>query len=144
MREDDRVDPFDSLLEEEGQVGVFSPQGVLADPIGPEDPIPEATEANMICLRGPCRHYVEITKRFKAGNRGMDRQFRQATRFCNVLTSEWIDLTDEAVFDCSRWEPMTPAELTQIRVKRDQFNARQQAQKGSQDGRTQDDESTGS
>lgn len=143
MREDDRVDPFDAILEDEGQVGGFSPEGVFAgaEAVGPEDPIPEATAENMVCLRGPCRHYVEITKRFKAGNRGMDRQFTQATRFCNALTSEWIELTDEAVFDCNRWEPMSTEELVRIRTAREQFNKTQT--KGSHDAGAQDDKSTG-
>lgn len=121
--DDDLVDPLDRLLAEDippamppGPGGLFAPA-----PIQPE-PIPEATPETMICLRGPCVHYVEIQTRFQAGNsKGtLDAVPVQKNRFCNVMAASEIDLTDEIVMDCNKWDPQGEFDVpvTVLRVRR--------------------------
>jgi hypothetical protein len=123
MDADERIDPLDKLMAEDldpvpppapGTDGLPFPTGMNFLP----EPIPEATPENLVCLRGPCRHYVEITTRFQSGNtKGtLDHVPRQINRYCNVLQSEHIDLTDEAVLDCSHWYPESE-DLIQVRKK---------------------------
>ena len=108
-------DPLDAFLAEEPQaLPPMSPDGGFMPqlPIQPE-PIPDATPENMICLRGPCRHYVEMTSLFQAGNtKGtLEHLPRQINRFCRAIPGDAIPLTDEVVRICSEWDPLTPADM---------------------------------
>lgn len=124
MIKDDDFDPLDSLLAEEiqplpvGPNGTFNPQL----PIQPE-PIPEATKENMVCLRD-CRHYVEVVSRFNAGNaKGtLEREPKQINRFCAAMgPGSEIDLTDELVTSCNRWDPILPEESLMKKFRQDRW-----------------------
>lgn len=109
IRDTDKLDPLDSMLndEEPGPLPIGPDGGFVPQMIQPE-PIPAATAENMICLRGPCKYYLQIDSRFNAGNsKGtLDRVPVQKNRFCRAIPGTEVDLTDELVMDCSDWDPI--------------------------------------
>lgn len=103
----DIVDPLEALLEDV-EIAPISPMGIFA----PEtnfavEPIPEANEENLVCLRGPCRHYLQIEQRFNHGNTigTLHDRVVQINRYC-LRHHSTIDLTDECVYACNEWDPI--------------------------------------
>lgn len=118
------VDPLDRLLETEPAVVPVAPDGGFAPTIVDyPEPIPEATVQTMVCLRN-CRHYFETAVPFAAGNpKGTFKKLPvQTTRYCTVTASP-IDLTDENVFDCTRWDPLEPDVLAATLKRREDWYA---------------------
>ncbi len=102
-------------------------------PAGP----PEATPDNSPCLRGPCRHYWKLVTTFPSGNpadtwKALGRvEPRQHHHLCLVHDGLETDLTDDCVFECSRWDPKPPTdELLQRRES--YFNAHPEHRPGAQ------------
>lgn len=127
--DDDLDDPLNRLLADEIELAP-TPQGnsfVPNMPLMPE-PIPAATPETMICLRGPCRHYMELTSLFQHGNtkNTLDHVPKQTNRFCRAIEGTDIDLTDELVFECSNWEPLLRAETLVRSARRDQWEQEQE------------------
>lgn len=105
--DEDQVGALDRLLAEDISGGPMpGPGGMVGEQLRPE-PIPEATPASMICLRGPCVHYLEIKSKFQAGNtKGTLKKAPVATnRFCMKILGTDIDMTDELPVDCNYWQP---------------------------------------
>lgn len=109
----DDTDPLDSILKEEinpappgAQPGVpWVPMNIMPEAI------PEATPDTMICLRGPCTHYIEMISKFKHGNTPgtlAEGEGKQCNRFCKVIPGESVELTDELVTACTHWDPVDP------------------------------------
>jgi hypothetical protein len=79
--------------------------------IGQPAPTPKATADNCVCLRGPCRHYWHLVTTFPSGNPGETWEAleidepRQHHHLCLVHEGLETDLTDDCVFECSRWDP---------------------------------------
>jgi hypothetical protein len=90
--------------------------------MGEPAPIPEANIDTMICMAGPCRHYVSQIVWFPSGNTegspGYDA--KEEVRYCDRLRSAHISLTDELVFQCNCWEPLSEEEIE----KRKQYATR--------------------
>lgn len=131
--EDDEVEPkrpgggFESWAP--GPLPPIAPDGGPAPQV-PDlpDPIPAATEGNFICLRGPCRHYWEIELPFESGNpKGAFAELglrtpRQIARSC-VCGPREMELTDNCVYACNRWDPLTPEETAARSARRDRYLA---------------------
>lgn len=105
----EKEDPFDSILAEDFDSPVTAtPQGGVTAPVGPATPIPKADETNLVCLRGPCKYYFEVKKRVPHGNPvgtfTPETEPRQTTRICLKANA---DLTDEAIYDCNAWLPIS-------------------------------------
>ena len=93
--------------------------------VGPPPPLPAATPDHFVCLRGPCLHYWQMETHMDAGNPaetwGEDglrddegkpvRQPRQISRTCLVHPGVEVELTENVVYACSRWEPQLPGDL---------------------------------
>jgi hypothetical protein len=93
--------------------------------IGLAPAVPAATPATFVCLRGPCRHYWEVHTFMASGNPaetwGEDglkdgegrpiRQPRQINRSCLSAAGNEMELTEDTVYFCNRWDPLTPREL---------------------------------
>lgn len=113
--DDSLIDALDNAISIE-HPGGFQPTQLG---VGMPPPIPEATEENMVCLRGPCRHLYQADQYFAAGNPagtpGVERVM--TTRFCLLPKGEPIDLTDECVYKCSHWDPSPDEELETRRAK---------------------------
>ena len=116
--EEDPIELLDELMRQDGSAlppispdGGFAPQPIAGEPA----PIPEATVENMICMAGPCEHYIEMESWFPSGNvegsPGYDA--RESVRYCDRLRSAHISLTDELVFKCSAWRPICTEEKAQ-------------------------------
>lgn len=106
---------LDSILEVDGLGGGgFQP---VVGGVGMPEPIPAATPENLICLRGPCRYYHQATQFFGAGNPkgtpGVKNELLAS--MCTFPVGSPIDLTDECVFDCNKWDP----DVGQAREERD-------------------------
>ena len=107
-----------------GGLPPIAPDGgfVAVGPIGVAPAVPAATPERFICLRGPCVHYWQREAFFGSGNPeetwgddglvGPDgapvRQPRQIDRTCLAQPGMETELTDELVYLCNRWTPMTP------------------------------------
>jgi hypothetical protein len=99
--------------------------GFIADPLGMAPSVPAADPRIFICLRGPCRFYWERQAFFESGNPketwgegglvGDDGEPiempRQIDRTCTAHPGTETELTDELVYDCSKWDPLTPREI---------------------------------
>lgn len=111
--DDDVNDPLNRLLADEVDFAPTpGPNGFAPSlPMVPE-PIPPATPETMVCLRGPCKHYMELQSMFQHGNtKGtLEHVPKQTNRFCRAIEGTDIDLTDELVYNCSEWEPLLKAE----------------------------------
>lgn len=118
--------PIDQYADFEPAALVVGPDGApVLGALGNPPPIPAATPANFVCLRGPCRHYWEFTSYMSSGNPagtwGDDglkddagnhiREPRQINRVCLAHPGTETELTEDCVFDCNRWDPLTPREL---------------------------------
>jgi hypothetical protein len=121
----DQLDPLDAMLAfEPGPLPPVAPDGGFAPQIaGPMEPIPDATIGNMLCFRN-CKHFVQITVPFPHGNaKGTFQRIPVLfTRYCTITPSP-IDLTDEVVFDCTHWDPTSPADLDAVGKRRDDWYA---------------------
>lgn len=118
-------DPLDTLLEEEiaSPIGANAGSGAMPGRSLFATPIPDASPDSMVCLRGPCEHYVQITQRLKHGNTegtfAPGEEPALTTRFCGYFAADPIDLTDEVVWDCSEWCPRDPADVAERKRIRD-------------------------
>lgn len=105
-----------------GATPLLPPVGVAAGP-------PPATPATFMCLRGPCRHYWELKTFFDSGNPDStwDPEIgikdaegkpiakpRQVTRTCLAHPGTETEITDDTVFDCNRWSPLSPREAKKL------------------------------
>jgi hypothetical protein len=101
--------------------------------IAPPVAIPAADPVTFICLRGPCRHYWELSMFLPSGNPEgtfgegglVDpisntplEQPDQILRTCTVQTGTETDLTDELVKKCNLWDPLSPRELKKLEKRR--------------------------
>ncbi len=95
------------------------------------EPLPEITEETLVCLRGPCRHYVEIKKRFDAGNTkgSLDHVPMQWLRFCKAIPGYTLELTDENIYDCNQWAPQDQEALVQLSACRATYKPKQDSSK---------------
>ena len=127
--DDEFDDPLNRLLADD-----FDPAPIPHGPgflptmgVVPE-PIPPATPDTMVCLKGPCRHYMELQSMFQHGNsRGtLDDIPKQTNRFCRAIEGTDIDLTDELVFKCSEWDPLLRAETLIRDNRRSEWAAEQE------------------
>lgn len=105
-------------LEPEGGSALLPPTPAELPFIGQPEPVPPRTPENFICLRGPCRFYWHLTTMAGEGNPagtfealGIPRP-RQHHHVCLVNPGFETDLTDDNVFDCNRWEPLSHHEVT--------------------------------
>jgi hypothetical protein len=110
----------------------MGPAGI-SSMIGPPAALPPASPAHFICLRGPCRHYWRMETFMASGNpkdtwdpeKGLKdadgnpvRMPRQVHHTCLVQPGMETELTEDNVYECSRWEPLTPREVKRIDKKR--------------------------
>jgi hypothetical protein len=113
----------------------IAPDGGFAPGIPPPAPTPEATEDNMICLRGPCRHFHTMVTTAGEGNpegwtdnlEDIDGNIvsisepRMHHMLCWVQPGVEIELTGDCVFDCSRWEPLLPRDTKALTYRRNAY-----------------------
>lgn len=123
--EDLVINVADSLLDTDFGPLPVTPTGefVPAATAFESAPIPEANEENFICLRGPCRHYLQQTPYFAAGNTAGSLEYAPVMirRTCMAITGYEIDLTDEVMKDCSAWDPLMPEEVAARNSRRDRY-----------------------
>lgn len=102
------VDPFEQFLDDEGESAGAAPPGAFIPQSLYQEPIPEANEENLVCLRGPCRYYMEVVQRFEAGNTQgtLESDPKLTNRFCRMPNLSDIDLTDSCVYRCTSWDPI--------------------------------------
>jgi hypothetical protein len=101
--------------------------------IGMPPPVPEATPQQFVCLRGPCRHYWELVTDMGSGNpastwdpiNGLKDELgqplqipRQINRSCLAQLGMETELTDDCVFDCNRWDPLSRSEIRKLERRR--------------------------
>ena len=103
--------------------------------LGNPSPVPAATPQNFVCLRGPCRFYWELHTFMGAGNPagtwGEDglkdedghriREPRQINRACLAHPGTETELTEDCVFECNKWDPLTPREVKRIDKRRSRY-----------------------
>ena len=110
--------------------------GFAAGPIGLPPSVPAATPETFICLRGPCRHYWQIETFMASGNPSETwgegglvdpltneplRAPRQISRSCLAHPGTETELTDDCVYECNRWDPLTPREVKKRNARRSKF-----------------------
>ena len=142
--------PDDKVKTLEGKVYAdFAPTAVPAAPDGGIPPgfaadvapsRPEATEDNYVCLRGPCRHLWEIEATAGEGNpRGTFEALGIAeprARYLSCLAHPGTETElsrDEIIFDCTLWDPLTPADVAAREQRRDLYWIRRKAEQPTED-----------
>jgi len=129
--------PIDAFARvEPGPLPPIAPDGgFMAGPVGAPPPIPAATPQTFVCLRGPCRHYWEIKTHMESGNPaetwGDDglkdesgkpiAQPRAISRTCLAHPGTETDFTDDNVYACSRWDPLTAREVSKRDKRRSKY-----------------------
>lgn len=125
---------------EPGEIPVGPDGAPVLSPVGQGPALPAATPRNMICLRGPCLHYLETETFLASGNpkdtwdpeHGLKdpqtglpvRMPRQVNRTCLVHPGTVVELTDENVYTCNRWDPIPPKELARLAKRRERHYQR--------------------
>jgi hypothetical protein len=130
--EDDEDDkhksPIDQYKDVElGGLPAIAPDGgFMPGPLGVPPSVPAATPADFVCLRGPCRHYWQLETFMASGNPSdtwgegglVDvetgkplRIPRQINRSCLAHPGTETELTEDCVYSCNKWDPLTPREL---------------------------------
>jgi hypothetical protein len=105
--------------------GGIAPGFALEQPTAP----PAVSAENFICVRGPCRHYWHLVTTSGAGNPkgtwdALGRaEPRQHSHTCIANAGMETDLTDDAVFECSKWDPITPEEQGLVQLRRQTYYA---------------------
>jgi hypothetical protein len=80
-----------------------------------------------MCAKGPCRHYWRLVTLADSGNPAGTWEAlgipepRQHTHVCLVNPGMETDLGDDFVFECSRWDPIIPADLHQLEARRKKY-----------------------
>jgi len=100
------------------------PLGYAMDqPVAP----PSVTPENFVCVRGPCRHYWHIVTMAGEGNPkstwaelGLPEP-RQHSHTCLANPGMETDLTDDCVYECSKWDPRMPEENALVQIRRDRY-----------------------
>ena len=129
-----RKAPIDQYKDVElGGLPPIAPDGgFVPGPIGVPPAVPAATPENFVCLRGPCRHYWEIETFMASGNPietwGPDglkdpdgnplRIPRQINRSCLAHPGTETELTEDTVYNCNRWDPLSARELRKLEKRR--------------------------
>lgn len=120
-----RAPATDTYADWEPSPLVAAPDGGIApDAVGELSSVPEASPANFICLRGPCRHYWQIETYLGAGNPADTwkelgiREPRQISRSCLVHPGTETEVTEDCVYDCNRWDPLSPREVRKREKRR--------------------------
>ena len=117
--------PLDQYQNVELSPIVVAPDGGAVIPVGQPAAVPAATPENFICLRGPCRHYWHLETFMASGNpkgtwgpgglKDADgkpiRVPRQINRTCLAHPGTETELTEDCVYECNKWSPLTPGEL---------------------------------
>jgi len=91
--------------------------------------IPDATPENMVCLRGPCRHYWFSKTSAEIGNPAGffesigQEEPRQHHHVCLLDDSQ---LKDDCVFECSQWDPLSPRKAKKIEKRRAAYYRREE------------------
>ena len=100
--------------------------GFVPGPMGNPPAVPAATPQAFVCLRGPCRYYWRFESFMASGNPSgtwgegglIDVQTgkplripRQINHTCLAHPGTETELTDDLVYVCNRWDPLTPREL---------------------------------
>ncbi len=109
---------------EPADLPVIGPDGGFAPgAVGVPPSVPAATPENFVCLRGPCRHYWQRSTFMASGNpdstwgedglKDVDtgeplREPRQIDRTCLAHPGTETELTEDTVYECSRWVPVSP------------------------------------
>jgi hypothetical protein len=127
------LESFDDVELGPLQIG---PDGGIAGPIGVPPAVEAATPEHFICLRGPCRHYWAFETFMASGNpketwdpetglKDLDgnpiRPPRQVSRSCTAQPGIEIELTDDCVYECNRWSPISPRELKRENRRREKY-----------------------
>jgi hypothetical protein len=132
--DDKTKSPIDQYKDVElGGLPPIAPDGGFAPgPVGIPPSVDAATPDNFICLRGPCRHYWQMETFMASGNpketwgpdglkdeRGAPlRVPRQLNRSCLAHPGTETELTEDCVYECNRWDPMTPREVRKLDKRR--------------------------
>ncbi len=118
------IDPLDSFLDADlGQLpmasdGKFIPNTAVFE----TEPIPDSNEENFICLRGPCKYYLEMIPYFNAGNTkgSLDHRPIQFYRTCMRIAGYELELTDSCMMACNQWDPLSPFEKERLELRRNE------------------------
>ena len=121
--EDKRVVPSERLAHEEpGPLPPLAPDGGLPHlPLDPPPPLPKATPEEFVCLRGPCCHYVEMVSPAGVEVKVEGYEPVQVNRYCRVIPGVYLDLTEDSVFSCNRWDPEDEADLARLEHHRREY-----------------------
>jgi hypothetical protein len=124
------ADKYSEISDEAFPAPPIAPDGGIAPGWGGIDlpsGAPPATPQNMICLRGPCRHYWELVTTSPAGNPSDtwaelgQREPRQINRTCIVNPGYETELTEDCAYDCNLWDPLREAEVTLREQRREAY-----------------------
>lgn len=125
MSDEKHKTPIDQYSKiEASPLPPMAPDGGFADGVGQPPPIPAF--AVSVCVRGPCRHYWELETHMASGNPAETwdpvvglkdvagnpiRMPRQINRSCLAHPGTETEITEDCVYACNRWSPLTPKEL---------------------------------
>jgi len=79
--------------------------GVPHFTLAPSIPMPPAVPEHFVCLRGPCKHYLEIQSPSDVENRTLGYLPVQISRYCRAIQGAILALDDDSVFSCTEWDP---------------------------------------
>lgn len=103
-----------------------APDGGIPMGYAVEQPIapPSVSPEHFMCLRGPCRHYWFMKSMAGEGNPAGTwaslglAEPRQHHHVCLVNPGMETVLNDDCVYECSKWDPMTTGESTELNLRR--------------------------
>lgn len=111
IEDDDKLENLNNF--DDFQPGALPPEvvapptasGVPHLPLAPPIPLPPAVPEHFVCLRGPCKHYMEIQSPSDVENRTLGYLPVQTSRYCRGVQGALLALDDDTVFACTEWDP---------------------------------------
>ena len=98
--------------------------------VGAAVPAPIWNEDNVVCARGPCRHFWHLVTTVGEGNPAETwaelgiAQPRQHSYTCLVNPGMETEFGNDAVFGCNLWDPLTDSELAEREMRRELYQIR--------------------
>lgn len=111
--QNDRLGSLQSSLDGENFEPSAIPAGLMTTkpgPMpaqGPRRSLPQATPENFVCLRGPCRFLMTTTSPAEVENEAYEPI--ATDRYCKNIPGVLLELTEDSVYSCSDWDPVTEA-----------------------------------
>lgn len=94
--------------------------------VAEQRPPPEMTPSTSPCLRGPCKHFMEVRALFEHGNApgtfADGKEPKEFYLYCDAIPGTYLEMGRDAYpVSCSRWDPLAKSRVKLLEDRRRRF-----------------------